>query len=276
MSIKVVVDSSVDLPEEILKKLDVEVVPLTVTFGDDHYLDRVEMSSEEFYNRMSIEKELPKTAQPAPGRFLEVFEKYGKIGYQIICLCLSSGLSGTYNSALLAKSMSDAEVEVIDTKSGSAGIGILTYLSAKWAEVGKSLQQITADIKEYAENLTVYALLETVENAVKGGRLSPIKGVIANLLNLKVIVEVNDGKVNILEKVRGTKKAYERLLQLVEEKAKDKVVPLVGLAHVANEKGTLILKEMLQQVFIEAEIFQTTMSGTIGTYAGKGGIVLAF
>ncbi len=276
MSIKVVVDSSVDLPEEIIKKLDIEVVPLTVTFGDDHYLDRIEMSSDEFYERMSKEKELPKTAQPAPGRFLEVFEKYGKKGCQIICLCLSSALSGTYNSAVLAKSMTDVDVEVIDTKSGSAGIGILTCLSVKWAELGKSLQQITDDVKKYAENLTVYALLETVENAVKGGRLNPIKGVIANLLNLKVIVEVKEGKVDFIEKVRGTKKAYERLVQLVVEKTRDKTVPLVGLAHVANEKGTLILKEMVQNVLKEAEFFQTTMSGTIGTYAGKGGIVLAF
>lgn len=276
MSIKVVVDSSVDLPEEILERLEVDIIPLTVSFGDDHYLDRFEMTPEQFYSRMSMEKELPKTAQPAPGRFLESFEKHGQNGDQVVCLCLSSGLSGTYNSALLAKSMTDTEVEVIDTKSGSAGIGILTYLTVKWANLGKSLQDITHDIKKYSENLTVYALLDTVENAVKGGRLSPIKGMIANLLNLKVIVEVKNGKVDMLEKVRGAQKAYERLAQLVAEKTQGRQVPLVGIAHVANEKGALLVKELVQKVQKEAEFFQTTMGATIGTYAGIGGIVLAF
>lgn len=276
MAIKIVVDSSIDLSDNILNSLDVEVIPLTVSFGNDHYLDHVDITPEEFYARMSREKQLPKTAQPSPGKFLEIFEKHGKNGDQVICLCLSSKLSGTYNSALLAKSMTDAEVEVIDTKSGSAGIGILTYLATKWAQLGTSLTEVAEEIKRYASNLSVYALLDTVENAVKGGRLSPVKGALATILNLKIIVEVRQGKVEVSEKIRGAKRAYERLVDLFEEKTKGRTAPLIGIAHVANEKGANLLKELLQKVNDEAEFFITTMGATIGTYAGTGGIVLAF
>ncbi len=276
MSIKIVVDSSIDLPDEYVEKIGLEIVPLTVSFGEDHYLDRVDITPEEFHERMMREKELPKTAQPAPGRFLEIFDKFGKMGHQVICLCLSSGLSGTYNSAKLAQSMTDTEVEVVDTLSGSTGLGILAYLSSKWAEVGKSLQDISKDIKEYAENITVYALLDTVENAVKGGRLSPIKGAIASLLNLKVICEVRHGKVDVVEKVRGTQKAYARLTELIAEKTKGRKIPMIGIAHVANEKGAKILKEAVMNVHKEAEYFETAMGATISTYAGKGGLVIAF
>jgi len=276
MSIKIVVDSSVDLPNEYIEKIGLEIVPLTVSFGEDHYLDRVDITPEEFHDRMMREKELPKTAQPAPGRFLEVFDKFGKMGHQVICLCLSSGLSGTYNSARLAQSMTDTEVEVVDTLSGSTGLGILAYLGSKWAEVGKSLQEISKDIKEYAENITVYALLDTVENAVKGGRLSPIKGAIASLLNLKVICEVRHGKVDVIEKVRGTQKAYARLTELIAEKTQGRQIPMIGIAHVANEKGAKMLKEAVMNVHKEAEYFETAMGATISTYAGKGGLVIAF
>ncbi len=276
MSVKVVVDSSIDLPEKLIEELDIRVVPLTVTFGDDHYLDKVEMTPEEFHERMAKEKELPKTAQPAPGKFLEVFEELSQKGHQVLCLCLSSGLSGTYNSARLAKSMTDADVEVVDTLSGSAGLGILSYLSAQWANLGESLQEITQDIQSYAENLTVYALLDTLENAVKGGRISHLKGAIASLLNIKIIAEVRNGKVYVLEKVRGAQRAYERLAQLVEEKTKGVQVPLVGIAHVANEKGAKLLKNVVQKVQKEAKYFECAMGATIGTYAGSGGIVLAF
>lgn len=276
MAIKIVVDSSIDLNDEILKTLDVEVVPLTVSFGDDSYLDRVELTPEEFYERMGREKELPKTAQPAPGRFLEIFEKHGKNGDKILCLCLSSKLSGTYNSAILAKSMTDYDIEVIDTQSGSAGIGILTYLANKWVNLGKSFSEVADEVRAYAEKLSVYALLDTVENAVKGGRLSPLKGALATILNLKIVCQVNQGRVELFDKIRGAKLAYKKLLTLFEEKAKGRSIPVIGIAHVANEKGARMLKELLQKVHKDAEIFITTMGATIGTYAGPGGIVLAF
>ena len=276
MTIKIVVDSSIDLPDELIDQTGVEIVPLTVSFGADHYLDRIEITPEEFQKRMSREKELPKTAQPAPGKFLEVFDKLGQMGHQVLCLCLSSALSGSYNSARLAKSMTTTEVEVVDTLSGSAGLGILSYLSTQWTHLGKSLQDITEEVQKYAENLTVYALLDTVENAVKGGRLSPIKGAIASLLNLKIICEVKQGKVDVIEKVRGTQKAYERLATLVNEKVQGRPVPMIGIAHVDNKKGAGILQEMVAKNYSDALFFQTAMGATIGTYAGKGGLVLAF
>ncbi len=276
MSVKIVVDSAIDLPNEVINELDIEVVPLTVSFGQDHYLDRLEMNSDQFYERMGLEKELPKTAQPAPGRFLEVFERLAKAGHEIICLCVSSHLSGTYNSARIAQSMTDAKVEIIDTLSASVGLGLLSYLAATSAKAGKSIQDIVTEIKQRADNLTVLALLDTLENIVKGGRMSPLNGAIANILNLKIIVEVKNGKVIPIDKIRGTQKALARMKQVMVERIGNNDLSLIGLADAINKKSAEKLKEDLQNVFQKATFISTSVGATIGAYAGKGALVLSF
>lgn len=278
MSVKIIVDSCVDLPEETIRELDIEVVPLTITLGQDHYLDRVELSPDDFYHKISQEGHLPKTAQPSPERYLEAFKKYGQKGQQILCLCVSSKLSGSYNSALLAKKMAspELEIEVVDSLSGSVGLGMLALKCGKWAKSGRSLEEISQDVKYYAKDLSVYSILDTVEYSVKGGRLTAAKHMINNILNFKVILEAKSGNVAIIDKVRGTKKAYERVACLVAEKTAKQEIPLFGIGHVKNAEGANQLGALIKQFQQNAEYIITSISASMASHIGFGGIVLAF
>ncbi|PLT29649.1 DegV family protein [Peribacillus deserti] len=274
--IKIITDSSADLPEDLMKKYDITAVPLTITMDGRDYYEKVDLTPKEFFTKMFAMDELPKTSQPSPASFADAFSAYGT-DTEILCLTISSGLSGTYQSACLGKELSQANVTVFDTLAGSLGHGLQLIRAAELADQGRTMNEIVAELTQFRESMTILVLLDTLENIVKGGRLSKFQGSIAKILNIKVILErVEGGKVEISDKIRGKKKFQKRVLEIIQEKGSDFSQTTFGITHTGNEQDAEDLKQELIHQFQPKEVIVHYMGATMGTYAGKNGMILSF
>jgi DegV family protein with EDD domain len=175
--IKFISDSSAEL----LEKYDITLVPLTVSIDGHDYLEKVELTPQEFFHKMFSTEVLPKTSQPAPASFAEAFSQFGP-DTEILCFTISSGLSGTYQSASIGKDLSNAKVTVFNTLAGSLGHGLQIIRAAELIKQGSTVEEIVADLTKYRENMNILVLLNTLENIVKGGRLSKFQGSLAKIL----------------------------------------------------------------------------------------------
>ena len=214
--IKIVTDSSCDLNKDIIEKYDIKVVPLNVSFGEDVYIDG-QLDNKEFYDRMSKSKELPKTSCPSPEKFMKAYEG----DEDVIVFNMSSKLSGTYSAALLAKNMileedSNKKISVIDTETGSISQGQLIIKAAKLVEEGKTFEEIVDYIENIKKDRCFYGSLETLENAIKGGRINPLAGKLINALNMKVIIKISDGVVKPIDSARGTNNSIKKLANKIK------------------------------------------------------------
>ncbi|MFY9140088.1 MAG: DegV family protein [Thermacetogeniaceae bacterium] len=278
--IQVITDSAADLPAEIVKKYNITVVPLTVHIDGEEYTDGVDISSQEFYKKMAKSKELPKTSQPSVASFIKVFQELESKGEQL-CINISSKLSGTYQTACLAQKLSGVNVAVFDSWSATLGQGLQVIKAALLAEKGMSREHIIQILTEYKKGMTHYVLLDTLENVVKGGRLSKFQGTLAKLLNIKVLLTGVEGALIILDKIHGRKKALQRIIDRMGEKlqgAKDIPTKLFSISHFNNLKDAEMLKSQIMKKFdIKDEQFIINeMGATIATYAGEGGMVISF
>lgn len=274
--IKIITDSSADLPSELMERYDIRVVPLTISINGQDYLEKADLSPQEFFNKMFATDELPKTSQPSPTAFADAFSTFA-LDDELLCLTISSGLSGTYQSAYMGKELSGAHVTVFDTLAGSMGHGLQILRAAQLAEQGNTMEEIIENLTAYREKMNILVLLDTLENIVKGGRLSKFQGSLAKILNIKVILErVDGGKVEILEKVRGRKKFEKRVLEIIQERGSDFTNVIFGITHTGNKQDAESLKQEIITLFSPKEVLISYMGATMGTYAGKNGIILSF
>lgn len=274
--IRIITDSAADLPKETIEKYGITVVPLTVTIDGIEYTEGVDLKPEEFYQKMAASSDLPKTSQPTPALFKEAFSKFEPED-EIICLTLSSKLSGTYQSALLGKEMLKKNVTVFDTLGGTLAQGLQVIQAAEMAEEGRSVEEIVQSLEKFRENMKIVILLETLENVVKGGRLSKFQGTLARFLDIKVILEAIEGSVEISEKVRGKKKFHRRAIEMVQERRDDFSDTIFGISHTGlNVEDVEEIKRQLIEKFRPKDVIVNLMGATIGTYAGEGGIVISF
>lgn len=276
--IRIVTDSSCDLPDFIINKYNIGVAYLNVIFGDKAYIDKKEIGADEFYSMMKNSKELPKTSSPSPQRFIKEFEKEES---DIIVVCLSSKLSSTHSSALIAKKMYEEDggknkIKVIDSLSGSLGMGISILKACRMIESGNAFEEVVDFIQRDLKNSKTYVYLNTLENAVKAGRMSAVKGAIASALNFKFIVKVEDGLVKFVEKARGEKKVLNKILQRVDTEGDDLKNSIIGIAHSNALEKAEHLKEMLLEKYDLKEIVISKMSSTIGTYTSEGAVLIRF
>jgi len=274
--IRIITDSSADLPKHLLEKYQITVVPLTITMGSENYAEGIDLTPKEFFTKMFHSDELPKTSQPSPALFAQSFNQFDHDD-QLLCLTISSGLSGTYQSACLGKELSDKNVTVFDTLAGSLGHGLQIIRAAELAQQGATMEEIMKNLTEYRENMTILVLLDTLENIVKGGRLSKFQGSLAKILNIKVILErVEGGKVEIKEKVRGKKRFHNRTMELIQEQSSHFSNTVFGITHTGNEEEAEAIKQELIEKFQPKEVLINYMGATMGTYAGKGGMIISF
>lgn len=275
MQLQIVTDTSSDLPKEIINKYNIEVVPLSIQLGEETYLDQVEISNKVFFDKLNSSKDMPKTSRPAPQYYVDVFEKLIKKG-PIICITLSSGLSGSYESALLAKNMVEGEIEVIDSLNASIGTGQQVIEACKLREEGKSFQEIVKQVKLYRDNLKTYFTIDTLEYIVKGGRLSNWEGAIGQVFNIKpILCNAPDGTIGNLEKVRGRKKALRRLFKLVEETGRDFTNTRIGISHTRCLEDAIAFKKHLEDELNCKDIIITELGPTIGAHTGLGAILIS-
>lgn len=278
--IQVITDSAADLPAEIVEKHNITVVPLTVYIDGKEYADGIDISTKEFYEKMAKTKELPKTSQPSAASFIKVFQELEAKG-ELLCINISSKLSGTYQTACLARKLSGVNVAVFDSWAATLGQGLQVIKAALLAEKGMSRDHIIQILTEYKKGLTHYVLLDTLENVVKGGRLSKFQGSLAKLLNIKVLLTGVEGAVVILDKIHGRKKAFQRIMERMGEKlreAKDIPTRLFSISHCNNLKDAEMLKSQIIKDFNvkDEQFIINEMGATIATYAGEGGMVISF
>ncbi|MGC9384612.1 MAG: DegV family protein [Kosmotogaceae bacterium] len=274
--IRIVTDSSCDLPQKFIERHDINVVPLTVNIDGEEYTEGKDISPESFWEKMRNSNDLPKTSQPTPAAFSETFTKLSKASDKILCLTISSKLSGTYQSASIGNDLAGNPATTFDTLSGSLSHGIQVLQSARMAEKGESLENILEYLRTFREKVTILILLHTLENIVKGGRLSRFKGGLAKLLNVKVILHGVNGEVHILKKVRGKKRFLNETLKIIEEVPGIMEKKIFGITHVDNTEDAEFFKKEILNRFNPKEIIINGMGPTMGTYAGEGGIILGF
>ena len=267
MAVKIVTDTLSDITSDIAEGLDITVVPVYVRFGDEVYRDRIEMTTDEFYRRLIHDSTLPTTTQPSPGDFADVFNKLAKDTDEILVVTLSSKLSGTYQSALHAKSMvgKKCRIEVIDSLTVVMGLGLIVISAAKAAQTGASLDELMALVRRAMPRSHAVMSFDTLKYLAKGGRIGKAQGLLGSLLSVKPILTIKDGEVSPLTRVRSRAAGMDYLYHYVANFPK-----IEGLAveHATTPDDAEALVERLGSLYPKDRIIKSTVSPVIGTYVG--------
>lgn len=275
----VVTDSTADIPKDLVDVLGITVVPLKVHFNEETYLDGVTISPEEFYRKLSMVENLPTTSQPSPVDFVDVYKKIAEENEnaKIISIHLSAALSGTVQSALLAKQMVEEEgidVTVIDSKKASYSIGIIVVAVAEAIKAGKSYEEAVNLANDLVVHTQVFFLVDTLTYLHKGGRIGKASSLFGSLLNIKPILSLNEnGEVYAVDKVRGKGKATARILELFTEYAKGRKVR-AGISHAINLEDAKKFEEKLRDTLNVSELVLTDIGPVIGTHVGPGTLAI--
>ncbi|OPJ55784.1 DegV family protein [Alkalithermobacter paradoxus] len=274
--VRIVTDSVADLPKEYIEKYDITVVPLDVIIEGKTYKDGIDISTDVIYEKIK-NGVLPKTSQVTPHDFVEVFDRLSKDGDEVLAVLISSKLSGTYNSALMAKNeMKDRKIEVIDSKSVTLGQGLLVIEAAKMAKDGKSLGEIKEKIEEKAEKIEHLIIFDTLEYVYKGGRISKVQYMLSNVLNLKIIMTLKNGELIVKDKVRGRKKAIKWIIDYINSNNLDLNNKLVGINHANDEEYLKELKSASTERFSPSETVVSHVGCAVATYSGLSAVGIYF
>ena len=274
--IRILVDSSADYTAEEAKQNNLELVSIYITMGGKNYLDGVDITRDEFYDLLVSSQDFPMTAQPSPQDFLDIFEDAKEKGDQLIYLSLSSGLSGTFQSATLAKSMAEYdEIYLVDTLSATRVIRLMAEYACKLREEGKDAATIAATLEEFKSRVVVYTAVDTLEYLSKGGRLSKAAAAVGELANLKPIITVTqEGKIAVPAKALGRNKALSTLVKLVSEKEIDTTFPIYSI-YAVGEENTEKLEQKLGKEGIRVTK-RLQVGSTIGCHIGPGAYGVVF
>lgn len=277
MAVRIIVDSTADLPEGIAERLT--VVPLSVRFGDEEFIQGVDITNRQFYEKLVESDVLPTTSQATPYQFEQAFSQAVEAGDTVVCITLSQKLSGTYQSAMVAAADFPGQVYVVDSESVAIGAGILTQLALTLAEQGKTAQQVYDCLLEERKKIRVLAMLDTLEYLKKGGRISKTVAFAGELLQLKPVVSLEGGEIKMLGKARGSKQANNLLVQLIGKVggvdfSRPLLLGYTGLSDVLLQKyirdSATLWEGQTQQ------LPQTIIGSVVGTHAGPGAVAVAF
>jgi len=276
MSVRIIVDSTTDLTNDVKDKLT--VVPLTINFGENEYIDGVTITHKEFYEKLIESDVMPTTSQATPAAFAEVFEEVTKANESAVVITISSKLSGTYQSAVIAANDYSDNIFVIDGKTAAIGTGILVKLALELKEKGLSAKEIADKIEEEKENVCVIAMLDTLEYLKKGGRISKTAALAGSLLSIKPVAAIKDGEIAILGKARGSKQANNFLMSEIKSYGIDFSKPVLlgytGLSDILLQKYIEDSKSIWEDNIDKLDI--TVIGSVIGTHAGPGAVAAAF
>ena len=267
--IRIVTDSTCDLPDEVLKEYDIAVAPLTVRFGQKSFKDRVEITTEEFFEKMGKSKEVPSTSQVSVGEFTDIFKALGEDGGTVLGLFLSSRLSGTYQSAVIARNVLGLEnIHVMDTKLTTLAHGLVVLKAAQMARDGHSLQEIKDMVTYMSDNMYSIIILGTLTYVEKGGRIGAGTALVGNLLNIMPVVTFSEGEVKLLGKIRGRKRTVSWLVNHIENLGIRLYDRVVGINYIGDSEIVGEVKDALNKGFNAKEFVVGTVGSVIGTYSG--------
>ena len=281
MSVRIVTDSTADLPPEICRELDITVVPLTVNFGDTGYKDGVDLSADEFYRKLIASDKLPTTSQPSAGAFGEAYKDVAKDTDEILSIHISGKLSQTYNSARLAASVMEGgcNIQVMDSLQVSMGLGCIVMSAARAARDGASMEDLQQLVSKKMPETRTFALLDTLEYLAKGGRIGRVQAYLGNSLRplaiFKVIpiVEVRDGEAHPLTRVRTRRKGLDRLLT---EASRASGITMAGVAYSTSRQEAESVLERLRPLVSSDNLILSRFGPVLGTHLGPGALGLGF
>ena len=282
MGIKIITDSGCDLPKELIEKHDIEVLPIFVLEGETEYLDNIDITAEEVFKGMR-EGVVYKTSQTPPEKFILKFKESLKNNDTIIYVGLSSELSGTYESSVLAKKTvegeyPEADISVIDSRAVSGGQGLIVLEAVKMVEDGKSKEEILERINLLIQNIEHVFTIDDIEYLYRGGRVSKAQKMIGGLLSIKPILWVNDGKLEPIEKVRGKNKVLKAIIELIKKTKGDTDLSQqdIIINHADDIDSALKLKDMMIEEFGIKEPLINSIGSVIGAHAGPGTVAVFF
>ena len=273
----IVTDSTADLTEEEVKQFEISIVPMNISIDDENYIDGVTITKEEFKEKMIASAELPKTAQPSIGRFVEVYDELCKNGDSVISIQMMRSISGTVDAARQAADITETNVTVVDSDFTSRSMGMIVKEAAKAAQDGKTVEEILEIIEDAKKRTTLYLTVVNLDNLIKGGRISQLMGMFSNLLNIKLFLQVINGKIEIIQKGRGLKSLQKKYDEIFEQmKSAPKGIQEIGIMHAGlsdfNEGNIARVREL----FPDVPLTIVTTSPIIMSHTGVDAMAITY
>jgi DegV family protein with EDD domain len=280
VSIQIITDSGCDLPYSFLQEHHITLLPLLVHFDDKEYEDLVTIAPKQVYEAMR-NGQIVKTAQANPAKMKELFTQYAKENRRCLYIAFSSQLSGTYQTAMairneLLEEYPDFQLTIIDSKCASLGQGLAVMKAAELAEKGTPYNLLCETIASYCRHMEHVFTVDNLEFLARGGRISKTSAMVGGLLNIKPLLHVEDGKLVPLEKLRGRKKVFKRMVEIMGERGDDLQKQVIGISHGDDEEAALELKQLIEKTFGCTRFFISEIGGAIGAHSGPGTLALFF
>ena len=276
MAVKLITDAGCDLNLEQANQLGVILIPMTIRFGNEEYRSGIDISHKEFYQKLSATSELPTTSQPAPYVYEEVFRNIKEQGDEAVVLCISSALSGTYQSAVIASDGYEDCIHIVDTKAVSLAQRILLDFAIALQQQGVCAEEIVAALEKKKGHVCAYGAVETLEYLIKGGRLSKTAGAVGSVLGIRPILSLQNGELVVAGKARGAKAAISMTHNLVSKAGIDFTMP-VAIGYTGNDPYVLdAYMEAADSPWSGMEIPVYNVGSTVGTHTGPGLYIAAF
>jgi DegV family protein with EDD domain len=277
--VAIVTDSTAYLPEDCLKQYHITIIPLSVIWGEDTYRDGVDISPGEFYIRLTTSKTMPTTSQVTPGVMQETFKSLLDQGYDVLGIFLSSRISGTYESAVQALDLLGnvtGKVELVDSLWTTMGMGWPVLTAARAADAGESLSECKKITETACANTGVLFVVETLEFLRRGGRIGGAQALLGTALNLKPILEIREGRIESVERIRTKHKAIQRVVEIVTERIQGRGSIRLAATHASCESDAAVLLDLAHVQLNPVETMICPLSPVIGTHAGPGTIALNY
>ena len=276
-NVKIVTDSTAYIPSDMVAKYDIQVVPLYVLFGETSYAEGVDITNEEFYDKLKSSKSFPTTSQPPLAEFLKPYTELTNSGHQVLSIHISGKLSSTVESAMSArKELPDSQIEVVDSLLTAMALGMVALSAGKAADDGQPLTEIKEHVEQLAKRVNIMFVVDTLEYLRKGGRIGGATALLGTMLNIKPILCIKHGRIEPLARVRSKPKAVERLLELMGQR-----IPAGGPVHIAIHHAqaldeAMVLEKQVRSRFNCRDVYFSEIGPVIGAHVGPGTVGVAF
>lgn len=275
--VAIVTDSTSNLPADLVAQYDIHVIPQILNWEGKSLLDQIDITTEEFYQRLPLSNDLPKTSQPSPGQFTEYFNGVAENADSIVALFVSEFLSGTLQSAHLgAEAMGDYPIEIVDSRSVSLGLGLLALAAARYAAEGHDYREVAAYTRTLVPQLRVLFVVDTLEYLHKGGRIGGAKRLMGSVLSIKPVLHLEDGRIEPLASIRTKKKALQYMVDTVVGEMKGKAHVHAGIIHAAAAEEAQTVKGMILAEVTPDELLINELTPVIGANVGPGVVGMGY
>lgn len=275
--IKIITDSTADIGLDQAKELGIEIVPLKVIIDQKEYKDRIDLQPEQFYQLLAENDALPTTSQPSPQEFLTFYEEAKEKGDSVVVMTLSSHISGTYQSATIAKDLAEYDnIYIVDSLNATQGLRLLVEKAIVLRNEGKSAKEMFDILDEYKHRIRIFALVDTLEYFYKGGRLSKASAVAGTMLKLKPIVGLKGGLLELISKARGTQKATLKIIDIINEDGEIDLNEPISIGYTGDNVGLDKFEDTLREALGFKDVLYGFVGPVIGTHAGPGARLIAY